>query len=89
MIHGWIPTPEKHKTTIIPLENDSYSIKKPPTDSSSNFLGIGTSRMKNISLPELKSKEKDSYPSSIGVESSQVSTENDHLSKVISKPAPE
>ena len=35
------------------------------------------------SLPELQSKENPSYPSSIGVESSQVSTENDHFSNVI------
>ena len=39
MIHGGITTPEKHKTPIITLENDSYSRKKPPTDSSSTFLG--------------------------------------------------
>ena len=33
MISSGIPTPEKHKTSIIPLENYSYSRKKTPTDS--------------------------------------------------------
>ena len=42
--------------------------------------------MKKLSsLPELQSKEKSSYPSSIGVESIQDSTENDHLYNVVSK----
>ena len=34
MIHSGKPTPDKHKTPIIPLENDDYSRKKPPTYSS-------------------------------------------------------
>ena len=36
-----------------------------------------------ISFPELQSKEKASSPSSFGVESSQVSTENNHLLNVV------
>ena len=45
--------------------------------------------MKELSsLSELQSKEKTAYNSSIGVESSQVSTENDHISNVISNLAP-
>ena len=55
MIHNGIPTPEKHKTPIIKLENDSYSRKKPSTDSSSTFLKTETIRIKKlISLPELQ-----------------------------------
>ena len=46
--------------------------------------------MKNISsLSQLQSKEKASSPSYIGVESIQVSTENDHLSNFVSKLTPE
>ena len=57
MIHSGISTPEKHKTPIISLENYYYSINKPPTDSSSNFLITETSRMKKISsFPKLQSK---------------------------------
>ena len=48
MIHSGIPTLEKQATPIIPLENHSYSRKK-PTDSSSTFLRKGTSRMKKLS----------------------------------------
>ena len=45
--------------------------------------------MKKLSsLPELQSKEKFLSPSSIGFESSQVSTENDHLSNYFSKLTP-
>ena len=45
--------------------------------------------MKELSsLSELQSKEKTAYNYSIGVESSQVSTENDHISNVISNLAP-
>ena len=40
---------------------------------------------KLISFPDLQSKEKASYPSPIGVGSSQVSTENDHLFNAVSK----
>ena len=90
MIHSGIPIPKKHKRPIISLENDYYSRKKPPTDSSSSLLRTGTRRMKKlISLLGLQSKEKASYPSSIGVEYSQISTKNDYLSKVVSKTTPE
>ena len=89
MIRSGIPTPEKRKTPIISLVNDDYSIIKHPNDSSSTSLRTETSRTKQIiSLTELKSKEKDSFPSSIGVESSRVSTGNYHLSKVFSKLTP-
>ena len=89
MIHSGIPTSGKQSTPTIPLENDYYSRKK-PTDSSSTLLTKRTSRMKKLtSLPKLKSKEKASSPSSIGVEYSQVSTENDHLSNVFYKLTPE
>ena len=64
--------------------------EKNSTDSYSIFLRKGTSRIKIIiSLPELQSKEIASYPSSIGVEYSQVPTENDHLFNVVSKLTPE
>ena len=46
MIHSVIHTSEKHKTPIITLENDYYSRKKPPTDSSSTFLRTETRRTK-------------------------------------------
>ena len=57
MVNSVIPTPEKHATPIIPLENDDYSRNKPPTDSSSTFLRKENSRMKKMSsLTELQSK---------------------------------
>ena len=46
--------------------------------------------MKKISLlSESQSKVEPSSPSYIGVEYSQVSTENDHLSNIFSKLTPE
>ena len=54
MIRSGTPTLEKKATPIIPLENNSYSRKK-PTDSSSTFLRKGTSVMKKISsFPDLQ-----------------------------------
>ena len=42
--------------------------------------------MKKLSsLPELQSKENASSTSSIGIEYSQISTENDYLSNAVSK----
>ena len=46
MIHSGIPTPEINKTPIIPLENDSYSRKKSPTDLYSIFLRTETRMMR-------------------------------------------
>ena len=63
--------------------------EKPQTDSYSTFSRKGTRRIKKIPFPELQSEEKDSSTSYIGVESSQVSTENDHLSNVVSNLTPE
>ena len=61
-------------------------LEKNITYSYSNFLGKKTSGMKKLcSLPNLQSKEKASSPSSIEVESSQVSTENYHISNVVGK----
>ena len=46
--------------------------------------------MKKLSyLTQLQSKENPSSPSSIGVESSQVSTENENFSDVVSTFTPE
>ena len=68
---------------IIPLGNDSYAIKKNPADSSATSLRTKTSRMhKRTSLTELQLKEKLSYTSSIGVESSWVSTEVDYTTTI-------
>ena len=58
MINSVIPTPEKHKKLIIPLENGSYSRKIPPTDSSLNVLGTETRRMKKYVHCQIYNKEK-------------------------------
>ena len=44
-INSGIPTPDKNKIPIIPLGNDSYSIKKNPTDSSDNSFRTETISM--------------------------------------------
>ena len=90
MIHSGVPTPEKKATHIIPLEKDYYSRRKINRLIFKFIKEKITIRMKKISsLKKLQSKEKAPPPSSIGVESIQVSTETDHLSNVLSKLTPE
>ena len=79
MICSGITTPEKQATPIIPLKKD-YNYRKNSNRFIFNFIKKRNQKDEKFSsLPEYHSKEKLLFPSSIGVESSKVSTENDHL----------
>ena len=77
----------KKKVPIIPLENKSYARKKNPTDSSSTYLRTDTRRMNTKKpLSDFQSKEKELSTSSIGDESSRVTTEVGYSNKVDPRP---
>ena len=74
---------------IIPLWNNFYSIKINTNDSYYTSLRTETSRIRTKIIGRYSIKYKELSPSSIGVESSRVTTEFDYITKVYPRPTPE